>query len=198
MNPRGEDSFSHWCFLDDTQHSMFVESLRAPASARKAVEFYKKNRVVVDSSANDEKLTGQARKWSIERDQAGAFNTLLDSNDQLVANFVTSKSLAEKIQCIDLAEEGYDEKWMLNRHRLFIEVSERYTARDEISCFYNLAVFLLTKDFRLVDSFKHLDHLNKWPCEWRLVSKRFDVSEQADAKRLVRYVVFYHSGRVCF
>jgi hypothetical protein len=173
-NPNGDDSFNHWCFIPDsaaTSDVIFTEGLKTRSGAKKAIDMYRKSRVLESTSFNDEKRTcrlqAAARKWSIEQTQPGAFADLLDSSSNtgggghLMANFVTSSALGEKMQCIDLAKEGLGERARMQHRHVRIDVAESYTARNEIPCFYHLAIFLFDKQFRLLDSFKHFDRL---PC----------------------------------
>jgi hypothetical protein len=98
------------------------------------------------------------------------------------------------MQCIDLWDEGVDEE-TFNQLMLDIEISELYSARANMGCEYKLKVYLLSKDFQLVDSFFHDETIHDPvpDLNWKLIKHKFD---SRSFKKDVRYILYSHSGKV--
>jgi hypothetical protein len=186
-NPNGDDSFNHWCFCERFE----------PDSFATAIEFFKQNRQVGREANNWEgEWSDKSNGWSTENTQTGAFEHLKDHNGNLLTCFVTSYMWGVKMQVIDLNEEGIHAD-MLLKSGLQVEISESYTARNSIKCFYNLKVYLISEGFDIIDLFSHSDYITEFPSKWKTVSHRFQLNSESN-QNPVRYVLFYHSGKVCF
>ena len=97
------------------------------------------------------------------------------------------------MQCIDLFNEGINEETFSQFNPIIIEISEVYGSRDNFGCEYNLNVFLLSKNFELIDSFSHSEIIdqNSDVSFIKLIKHKFDTLKQT-----VRYILYSHSGKV--
>ena len=212
-NPSGLDSFNYWCFCDNSNISQFINKnilklnahdddqfynsiIEHISNLTEAVNMYKKNFVHSNEKPNwKREWATSSNNWSIENTQTGARGRLTDSHGILYTNFVTSYSLGEKIQVIDLDQEGFDD-CMLEQMKPEIEISESYTSRFDCGCSYKLCVFIFSTDFELIDFFSHSDTLEEGSENWSIVSHNFRFKLSPRSKKPVRYILFYHNGRV--
>ena len=112
----------------------------------------------VKSSGSNDLFTLECEKclnnWSIIKE----YN---DSLKKEISYFVGSYYLSTKMQCIDLFNEGINEETFSQFNPIIIEISEVYGSRDNFGCEYNLNVFLLSKNFELIDSFSHSEIIDQ-------------------------------------
>lgn len=144
----------------------------------------------VKSSGSNDLFTLECEKclnnWSIIKE----YN---DSLKKEISYFVGSYYLSTKMQCIDLFNEGINEETFSQFNPIIIEISEVYGSRDNFGCEYNLNVFLLSKNFELIDSFSHSEIIdqNSDVSYIKLIKHKFDTLKQT-----VRYILYSHSGKV--
>ena len=187
-NPCGDNSFNHWCFL------RFDESRSTP---QQIVHLYKRTKQVDRPPTNwNNEWSDSAYNWAVENLQTYSFEKLLDNNGAMLRCFATSYSLAEKMQVVDLSEEGKFAEIYASLRDPIIEVSERYTCRGDTGpgAQYNVIVWLISDDFEIVDRVSYSDRIDDLPCPWKTFSHRFSL--KSDTSKPVRYIMFYHSGSV--
>jgi hypothetical protein len=181
-NGSAENTFDNWYFCGNKN----IENLNIENLVLKC-----KQESVKKSGPNNFKTEWAKCKdgWSIEKHKIN----LLDNNKEMCV-FVTSYFLSTKMQCIDLWDEGVDEE-TFNQLMLDIEISELYSARANMGCEYKLKVYLLSKDFQLVDSFFHDETIHDPvpDLNWKLIKHKFD---SRSFKKDVRYILYSHSGKV--
>jgi len=117
---------------------------------------------------------------------------LIKNGKKEISYFVGSNYLSKKMQCIDLFNEGI-ETFSQTFNPISIEISEIYGSRDNFGCEYNLNVYLLSKNFELIDSFSHSEVIdqNHDVSLIKLIKHKFDLLKQT-----VRYILYSHSGKV--
>ncbi len=114
-------------------------------------------------------------------------------------SFATSSRLGEKMQVIDLSEsETKLIETIQKKLNLKLEIIEYYTSVSH-SSIYKLNLFLINKDFQIVDNFTYYvqipnnrnqqQRLTTTNMIWRKVSHVFDV------KKPIKYIIFYHAGQ---
>jgi hypothetical protein len=191
-NSNGDESFNNWSFC----YYGMLNSLKTPDSFKKAVRFYKKHRT------NNLKLrsweiewSNSSNGWAIEKNQTAACEKLRDTRrGELFTCFVTSYTLGEKMQVIDLEEENITEDMLIKLNPI-VQIREVFTARENIKCFYCLKVYLISKEFDLIDSYSYSDRITEFPASWITVSHQFKINSRKNTNNL-RYILFYHSGKV--
>lgn len=196
-NPRGNKQFDYWCIYSNASISLRdTKQLQSADNMRKLIEFYKSNQVVRLASKNnsyEKAKTVPIPNWRVEINQ-----TYLTNKDQYMFDSFKTKGFGEKMQVMDLAREGLGlYPTLLEEFKPDIEVYEYYRVHNSECCEYYLSVFLVSESFELIDSFLFRDKTEHAHSDWKCVYYKFLNSDLGE-KNLVRYIIFYHAGRVSF
>jgi len=178
-NGSAEQTFDEWYFCDKD-------------------EIIKDNfeKIVLKCREESVKSSGSNDLFTLEFESChNDWSIIKEYNDSLkkeISYFVGSNYLSKKMQCIDLFNEGI-ETFSQTFNPISIEISEIYGSRDNFGCEYNLNVYLLSKNFELIDSFSHSEVIdqNHDVSLIKLIKHKFDLLKQT-----VRYILYSHSGKV--
>ncbi|XP_048258239.1 F-box only protein 6-like [Haliotis rufescens] len=109
--------------------------------------------------------------------------------DRNINNWATSYEHCEKMQRINLGEEGVVAE-VLDTNKPPIYISEWYAARHDCACHYELEVKLLSGDEQELDRFSFEVNVPQWKSgEWTKVEHVF-----TDYEAGVRFIEFRHLG----
>lgn len=177
-NPCGDEKFKHWYLTKPSRFNLEISDTKV---FQKLIKEYKKN-----------KKRKVRYTWCIEDDHHGT-EALYDSNKNVLKNFVTTFFWGSKLQLIELNDSTYDsiiKKCISKNMNLKLEVCEFYASRFDSGCIYKLNVYLLNKDFEIVDYFRFEDILLQWSNpEWKLAKHEFKIEKP------FRYIIFHHAGK---
>ena len=180
-NPCGDEKFKYWCFCRQMRVNHLEEF--------NTEEINNIIKLCKDSLNTANKDASVLNIWQIQRGDDDQGTSLCFNKENMPCNkFATSYILAEKMQLVDLYKEFFLGK-DLHKFKAKLEISEYYAPRFDCGCKYNLCVYLIDDNFKLVDYYKFDDEFAQWSENtWKQTTHLFDIKEQ------IRYILFYHSG----
>lgn len=195
-NSRGNKQFDYWCIYSNEKISLRdTRQLNSIDNIKYLIEFYKSNQVVrLASSPN--KINEKAKSVPIPNWRVEINQSYLSKKDDYLFDSFKTKGFGEKMQVIDLANEGIGlYPTLMSQFKPDIEVYEYYRMHNSECCEYYFSVFLISETFELVDSFLFRDKTEHSHLDWKCVYYKF-LNSDFGQKSLVRYILFYHAGRV--
>ena len=178
-NPCAEMGFKHWINARGSGIDTFNSKRRIePIDVKSTIGDLKDKK-----PAQVDMMSG----WDIENEQNYVGEPLLDEQNQMFKCFVTSYSMGEKLQIIDLYE--HEKNRIIRQIDAPIKVSEFYVARKDCGSIYKLGVFLISEDYEIIDKFFYEDQMPQWSDgEWKQASHTFKSCKN------VKYIIVYHAG----
>lgn len=176
-NPTGKELFKDW-WINKTfpNNSQFNSS-----------HYYFPKNIIYGFSFNIKELINNYEKYKQSSlDLNNAKWSVYYNKEEF--SFVTTYSLGEKIQIIDLNEMNL----LSELKRFKLEISESYSARNTFKYIYFLRVYVVNRDYKIVDQFKH-EHLcreDEYPLKLKNVRHCFKCDDS------IRFIIYYHSGQV--
>ena len=197
-NPRGHKQFDYWCVCNEnTRELRDVKFSGSKEKLKELCDYYKANQIVHLNPIKSEEADHVNRKlkkhlpipnWRVEINE-NQFNRDIS----LFESFKT-KGFGEKMQLIDLASEGYFlYPQFMTELKPDIEIYEYYRVHSSECCEYSLVVYLISNEYELIDSFLFRDKTEQNHSDWKCVYHKF--LNQNFKGSIVRFVLFYHSGK---
>lgn len=183
-NPDGKELLKDWWFNYSSNSNAF-----------NSYQYYFPKNLVHNFSFNISEVINKYKELKDKHldtnTKWATYMSIVDRDSQFA--FVTTYSLGEKIQVIDLND--YDLEISLLNSLLKLEICEYYSSRNTFKYIYFLRVYLISKDFEVMDTFKHeyVCRNDEYPLKWNKISHMFNLSK---FKKSVRFILYYHAGQV--
>jgi len=152
--------------------------------------------LIIESKSKEFSESGY--RFEIELDQSGAAKRLINPDTGFMySNFVTQHYEGSKYQIIDLnlQEEGgkINDSFMENM-KPDIEIGEHYVARNDCCSYYCLKVYLISKNFEILNKFIFTETFDQdYQDDWKQVNHKFVYK---NTYKSLRYIIFCHMGHV--
>lgn len=200
-NSRGNKYFNDWCILNENNSNNISSILNnynnnlnlsySNEKLQELIEYYKQNKIKSLKSSTTKCLP--VSNWRVEIMPSSG---LANNDSYYIYDSFKTKGFGEKFQIIDLAQEGYCiYPHLLNEIKPDIEIYEYYRVHNSQCCEYYLTVLLISDTFQLIDSYFYRDKTEQIHSDWKCVYYKF-LNSSLDKKELVRFILFYHAGRV--